>query len=75
MFKLFVVLFVCVSVILNVNSRQVPYTPCPNLFNYYETPHHEVYGAMKFRNDLSGEYRLEVNMSIALVTNKVNYNN
>lgn len=63
----------CVLIILYkiAESRIVPHTPCPHLFNYYENKQHEVYGGMKFTNDLSGLFQLEVNMSIALVTNRV----
>lgn len=66
-----IVLIVC-SILIVIDTRtMVPRSPCPHLFNYYQNQNNEVYGGMRFSNDLSGLFQLEVNMSIALVTNRV----
>lgn len=74
MFRLKIKTFFPISLFCLINvafTGIAPQSPCPNLFNYYQNDNYEVYGGMKFKNDLSGNYKLEVNMSIALVTNKV----
>lgn len=52
-------------------GRLVPFTPCGNLFNYFESETYEIFGAMTFKNDLSGKYHLKVTMSIPTKTDQV----
>lgn len=52
-------------------SRHRPDSPCPDLFNYFVSQTDEVFGALRFKNDNSGEYNLTVRMSIPLTTKKV----
>lgn len=71
-----VTLFVLLYFQFGAGVRYVPHSPCPKLFNYFESETQEVFGAMTFDNDLTGHYVLVMEMSIATKTDKVYlYNN
>lgn len=64
-------LLVILLFVWSVFGRLVPFTPCGKIFNYFESETREIFGAMTFKNDLSGKYHLKVTMSIATTTDKV----
>lgn len=64
------VVVLCLLVMV-CHGRLVPFTPCGKLFNYFESETKEIFGAMTFKNDLSGKYHLKVTMSIPTKTDKV----
>lgn len=56
---------------LSSGEVYVPGSPCPELFNCYQSQTYEIFGAMTLNNDLSGDYNLSVKMTIPTRTNKV----
>ena len=56
-----------IVIIISVQADDVD--ECP--FHLYISETYETFGAMKFKNDLSGLYNLEVNMTILLNTKRV----
>lgn len=65
-FVLNLLLVVSVVNIVYGQLLQIPKTPCKTVFNYrVRNGTNEVYGYLKFENDLSGDYQLEIRMSVA----------
>lgn len=76
-------LFILVSLFLRTNGVTVPDNPCSKFFGYFEAtsrfdlpsgrilPLGTVFAVAWFENDLSGNYIIEVNMSIPMKTDKV----
>lgn len=60
--KYFYLLALC-GFFICVEMQMLPVNPCPNLFKYFQS-NNVIYGRMEFQNDLSGNYRLTVNMSV-----------
>lgn len=65
-----IIYFLFVLNLVKVKDGKVtfPQTPCRNVFNYKfrnGTNTNEVYGYLKFENDLTGDYQLEIRMSVA----------
>lgn len=57
-------LLTIVSVIFCVSAITVPYNPCPRIFSYKVDHNGYYYGELLFPNDRSGNFELEVNVSL-----------
>ncbi|KAK5638706.1 hypothetical protein RI129_013001 [Pyrocoelia pectoralis] len=48
----------------------IPFNQCSNVFKYETSDLNEIQGVMIFKNDFSGSYRVELNMTIPIFTNQ-----
>lgn len=44
--------------------------PCPNIFKYESSERNEIHGIMTFKNDFSGNYKVELKMVLPMQTNQ-----
>ncbi|KAK5638711.1 hypothetical protein RI129_013006 [Pyrocoelia pectoralis] len=59
----FVMFFGLISSLPNNN-------PCPNIFKYESSERNEIHGIMTFKNDFSGNYKVELKMVLPIQTNQ-----
>lgn len=65
----FIILIFIVEV--SLCAEYVPVSPCPEYFTYEKSPVNDYYGRIVIKNDLIGDYILQVNMTIPTKTERV----